>query len=542
MRILNTTIFLLIAHLLLGQSSPKSIEAELSRTQDGKKRMNLTYDLARAYMNSDAAKAGTYAQQCYQMAVEQGDRELIINASALGAQAAIKKGDYDLGVQRFQRAWRHARDFSNITSASQLYDLLRNLLDKRGRHRESAQLGKEMVELLKKSNGVSSPQTTISMVPESSIKGSGSDNADEYISEIAQLKSRIVDLNKELLRNRGQSQSVEKLQDDVENAEKFAQKSLSEKEQELEVMSKEKVKAEQLVAKRQKILEALKDESKLKEMLVEQQKNELAAAQLSLERSQNFRNLSFIGIGIALFLAFVFWLRFREKLKGQRVLETKNKTIEKEKERSEDLLLNILPAPIALELKENGKAIARKYENASVLFADFQNFTKIAENLSPEDLVKDLDYCFKGFDFIISQYGIEKIKTIGDAYMCASGLSDRISYPTQIIKAALEMQQFLEDVKADRIQKGLPFFEARIGINTGPVVAGVVGVKKFAYDIWGDTVNIASRIQTAGVPGRVNISESTYNQVKYDFNCFYRGKIAVKNKGEFDMYYVENLS
>ena len=148
--------------------------------------------------------------------------------------------------------------------------------------------------------------------------------------------------------------------------------------------------------------------------------------------------------------------------------------------------------------------------------------------------------CFKGFDFILSQYeDLEKIKTIGDAYMCASGLSERKGLPNNMIKEALEMQAFLEEQKQERIRLGKPFFEARIGIHTGPVVAGVVGVKKFAYDIWGDTVNTAARVEANCQPGKVNISETTYKLIKYAFECTHRGKVEAKNKGLLDMYYVE---
>jgi len=191
-------------------------------------------------------------------------------------------------------------------------------------------------------------------------------------------------------------------------------------------------------------------------------------------------------------------------------------------------------------LKTNGKAKARQYKEATVFFSDFINFTSIAEKLSPQELVQELDKCFKGFDFIISQYeDIEKIKTIGDAYMCASGLNERKSMPHSMVKAALEMQEFLEEQKQERIRMGKPYFEARIGIHTGPVVAGVVGVKKFAYDIWGDTVNTAARVEANSEAGKVNISETTYGLIKYDFECIHRGKVQAKNKGLLDMYYVQ---
>ena len=206
--------------------------------------------------------------------------------------------------------------------------------------------------------------------------------------------------------------------------------------------------------------------------------------------------------------------------------------------KSDNLLLNILPPAIAKELKTNNKVAARKYDQATVMFVDFTGFTHVAERLTPEALVEELDYCFSNFDRIISKYRIEKIKTVGDAYICASGLSDMNASPSDMVKAALEIQDFLLHLKAERQSQGLPYFEARCGIHTGPVVAGVVGSKKFAYDIWGDTVNTAARMEESSEAGRVNVSEFTYSLAKYEYEWQHRGQIAAKNKGSMDMYYV----
>ncbi|HNE30485.1 MAG TPA: adenylate/guanylate cyclase domain-containing protein, partial [Saprospiraceae bacterium] len=187
------------------------------------------------------------------------------------------------------------------------------------------------------------------------------------------------------------------------------------------------------------------------------------------------------------------------------------------------------------------KVAARQYDQATVMFIDFTGFTGVAERLAPENLVEELDYCFSNFDRIISQYRIEKIKTVGDAYICASGLSDMNASPSDMVKAALEIQDFLLHHKAERQSHGLPYFEARVGIHTGPVVAGVVGKKKFAYDIWGDTVNIAARMEESCDPGRVNVSEATFWPSKYEFEWLHRGKIAAKNKAAMDMYYVTGI-
>jgi adenylate cyclase len=233
------------------------------------------------------------------------------------------------------------------------------------------------------------------------------------------------------------------------------------------------------------------------------------------------------------------YLRYTGIRQHNAVLEGKNQLIQEEKKRSEDLLLNILPAAIADELKMSGAAIPRRYQTVSVLFADFKDFSKKIEDFSPDELIAELDFCFSAFDTIIEEYGLEKIKTIGDAYMCAGGLpTPDNQHPVRMIQAARDMQAFLEERKEERAAKEQPFFEARIGIHTGPIIAGVVGLKKFAYDIWGDTVNIASRLESNSEPGRINVSESTYQLVRNEFPCEYRGKIPTKNIGELDMYFV----
>jgi adenylate cyclase len=217
------------------------------------------------------------------------------------------------------------------------------------------------------------------------------------------------------------------------------------------------------------------------------------------------------------------------------------KIIEEEKNRSEKLLLNILPEETARELKEKGSATPKHYEVVSVLFTDFKGFTNIAEKLTPQQLIAELNYCFFEFDKIIDKHDLEKIKTIGDAYMCAGGIPvANTTNPVSIVKAGLEIKAFMEKLKTDREKQGKDYWELRIGVHTGPVVAGVVGKNKFAYDIWGDAVNTASRMESSGIPGQVNISGTTYEYIKGKFNCTHRGKVKAKNKGEIDMYIVEN--
>ncbi len=249
------------------------------------------------------------------------------------------------------------------------------------------------------------------------------------------------------------------------------------------------------------------------------------------------RTQQIISISIAVALFLIGLLAFGLYRRNNFIKRT-NTIIANERDRSDSLLLNILPEETALELKENGKVKAKKFDSVTVLFTDFKGFTTYAENLPPEELVESVDYYFSKFDEIIEKHGLEKIKTVGDAYMCAGGLP----FPTEdhalkMVHAAFEIAEFVAVTKEREGENDINF-DVRIGINTGPVVAGVVGTKKFAYDIWGDTVNVASRMETMSEVGRINISENTYELVQNHFNCEHRGEIYVKNRGMMPMYFV----
>lgn len=273
------------------------------------------------------------------------------------------------------------------------------------------------------------------------------------------------------------------------------------------------------------------------DLLTQQRANQQIQVHLLNEQNKNRQNLA-----IASFIAFFLIVLIALGLFRRNKYIAKTKLIiEEEKNRSDHLLLNILPEETAQELKQNGKVEAKRFDSVTVLFTDFKDFTVYSEKLPPEKLVKSVDYYFSKFDTIIEKYKLEKIKTAGDAYICAGGLPfPSKDHAIKMTLAAFEIVQFIEDTKILNDPE-IAHFEIRIGINTGPVVAGVVGTKKFAYDIWGDTVNVASRMETTSLTGKINIAENTYMLIKDNFECEFRGEIDVKNKGMLKMYFANSI-
>ena len=265
-------------------------------------------------------------------------------------------------------------------------------------------------------------------------------------------------------------------------------------------------------------------------ILLIQQESIIERQRATVRQDRLQRNFLLALAGGFLVLLGSLFLRFQSNKKYQSKLEEQNQIIIEERQRSEELLLNILPVTVADELKTKGRAVARSYESVSVLFADFKGFSTLTATLDPETLVGLLDEAFRAFDEIMRKHRVEKIKTIGDCYMCAGGLPEPdTDHAERMVLAALDIQAYLETND---------YFKARIGIHSGPVVAGVVGKDKFVYDIWGDTVNQAARLETAGAVGRVAISQQTKELLPAAFIAEAAGTFEAKNIGLMARYYV----
>lgn len=521
----------------------EEIRQALGEAENAHERMVLRYELAEALLRVDAEEAEDVAKQAYNSANDQNNNSMAARAAFLVAKAFERQRD-----DRNTEVW--LRTTLNHAKRAGDSDLIMSSVEKRSslavkdrNYRRAYEINQEAFTYFSQ-NGTSisdleAKYETLRRQIEREKKG--------LSQEKDQLEFQVRNLRLETDQLSTDKSVLERRTTQLSEANKAKTEEILSKEEQLVSVSEQKEKAEREAKQRTQEVNALSEEVAKEQLIAEKAENEKITAELKAKdaevRAKNQEIYLFAAAGIAgimLLLALLLYSRFVAKRRTAKSLEEKNLQIEEERQRSDELLLNILPASIAEELKTNGKAQARQYKEATVFFSDFINFTSIAEKLSPQELVQELDKCFKGFDFIISQYDdIEKIKTIGDAYMCASGLNERKSMPNSMVKAALEMQEFLEEQKQERIRMGKPYFEARIGIHTGPVVAGVVGVKKFAYDIWGDTVNTAARVEANSEAGKVNISETTYGLIKYDFDCIHRGKVQAKNKGLLDMYYVQ---
>jgi class 3 adenylate cyclase len=533
--ILFLYLFFFIAYSAIGQTIPE-LEKQLQEATSFDAKVSANLDLSVATLATDPKKALEYAKAANRLSIDNGNK-------ALAAQSAIQVATvYEkLKDERNQEVWlkttsTYAKEAGDLQLLVASIERRSRLATRDQNYRRAYEINQEAFQFFsQKGNSIG-------------------DLENRYVTQRASLEREKRALQKErdllqadidvLLSSRNQTVEDNSLlttrQKELETQKKEVEQQVTRKDEDIATISEEKKQAEELAKVKEGEVKELSRDTLEKRYMLGLAQEKLMKEQLKVEEQNNLVRLAGIASGFFLLLTVLLYGRFRAKRRTARSLEEKNGIIEVERQRSDELLLNILPKSIAEELKKEGKARARRFEQVSVLFSDFVNFTRISEQLDPEELVEELDKCFKAFDYIIGQYpDLEKIKTIGDAYMCASGLSDRKTMPYSIVQAALDIQNYLNEYKELRIRQGKPYFEARIGIHTGHVVAGVVGSKKFVYDIWGDTVNIAARIESNSEPGQINISEETYKLVRYRFECQSRGKMPAKNKGEIDMYFVK---
>ncbi len=512
--------------------SVAELKNNLRRAQTKNERMQISYDLAQALMNGrNFGEAADMAYQAYELAIQLGEKRMASDAILLSGDAQYRRKKYPEASARLLDAWNTARNYGHRDVAIAAAERLMNINKEQKNLTEALKWSQEMIQYLRENTGRGT---------------TGGDALRRLESQIAALEAENRSLKEQIAQLSSKTQEIESAyKQQIQQVQAISQQELGKREAEITLTRRQ---ADSLEDVKNRLLKTMTESQMIDSMIKAQQEREIQrqkaiAAQLEVERqkSEAARNLLLVVSAVILIIAALLFLLYQGKQRTARALAAKNRIIEEERKRSDELLLNILPPAVAQELKTKNKVAARKYEEATVMFIDFVGFTHTAEKLTPEQLVSELDYCFTSFDRIIGQYRIEKIKTVGDAYICASGLSDKNASPSDMVKAALQIQDFLLHLKAERMSQGLPYFEARVGIHTGPVVAGVVGEKKFAYDIWGDTVNTAARVEQACDPGRVNVSESTYWKAKYEFEWLPRGVISTKNKAPMEMYYVTGV-
>ncbi|MFT4665086.1 MAG: adenylate cyclase [Polaribacter sp.] len=530
MRLLFLSFLFLFPFLLSAQKSNSDLEAALKSEKSTRGKMTLEVELSKRYVSPNPKRAIELGKKGYQTAVKIKNHNVAAQAAYLIALAYENKRDkrnVDIWLRNCFKSSMRAHDSDLIIKSA----VKRSQVAKRkGNFRKAYEVMEEAFDYFsKKGSSISDLEQAFEMQRMQINK-----EKKTLETEKKKLKKDIKILSSERDQLSDEKVELTEKQEELLEANEKAVEEINVKSEELATVAEQKTKAEKRAYKNKKKAEELTGKNKeiTEQLEIEQVQREMA--EIKASRSNLLLLLAGVLSLFFILLAISLYGRFRAKKKA-------NKALEEEQRRSDELLLNILPANIAEELKNTGTASAKKYNHVTVLLADFKDFTKISKKLTPEQLVKELDHCFKGFDHIISHYKIEKIKTIGDAYLCASGLTDGKTNPKDMLKAALEMQQFLKEYKEERNRKGLTSFEARIGVHTGPVVAGVVGTKKFAYDIWGETVNIASRLEHNCEVGKVNISKETFEEIRYLFDIESRGKIDAKNLGYIDMYHVNKL-
>ena len=538
MRIYITLILFLVGQIIFAQSAIIKQENKVSKAK-GIEKMYALIDLSKMYYDAKSyKKAITPAKEAKILAKKA--RRSGIQALAMNREAVAAYEGGSLGRKRANKLLRESLEVlpkaANRSLRIENLTLLEKYATIRGDEKDAYEYAVQVAKLTGKA---------IPTAPTNNSNGGS-------IFGKRKRKLKAIEERQELLSDSLQTLAAESDQLQTQSR-RWRSKStvlnraLASERERVQEMTEEQMIQELEMAKQRQMLDSLDFALALDSFHLAQQKSLLKQKEIEIRETKMKEELlqsrlNFWGaVGVlGLFLAFGLWSRYTNIKKYSTELEEKNTVIELEKERSNALLLNILPASVAEELKISGVAKARNFPSVTVMFTDFKDFSKKASTMTPEILVSELDFYFRKFDEIITTHNLEKIKTIGDAYMCAGGLpTPNKSHAKNVVSAAGEIQEFVRIRNTKCAAAGMPFFDVRIGIHTGPVVAGVVGEKKYAYDIWGDTVNIAARLESKCEPGSVNISKSTFDHIKTDFQFESRGKIAAKNIREIEMFYVK---
>ncbi len=537
-------LFIAFSIFSFGQSTKIETQEKIVERSNGSEKIYALIRLSEYLMREGAhKKAIKPAKEAKKLAISSNRKELA--AIALNREG---KASYSSGIFRGRKKGENLlkESLSMLPKGKNRNLKIENLelLEKYARLRGNAMDAYEYEKELAILKGLSMPK-----IPENT--GGRFNKKRKMIEEISEEKEELTEEKEELKEEKEElAESLKTIKEETKllrTQRKRLDQAINKQRERISTLSKYQLEQEVELMEKARLLDSLEfvrvlDSFKLKQQMVvlKEQNMELREQSMKIDLQKSQRNFWGVLSALGLLIGISLWARNRSIKKHSEQLEEKNEIIAKEQERSEELLLNILPQKVAEELKENGIAKARKYDLATVLFTDFVGFSKSASEMAPEVLVYELDFYFKKFDEIITKYGLEKIKTIGDSYMCAGGLPNRSStHPFKVMSAAIEIQKFINQMKDHKKAKGKVFFEARIGIHSGPIVAGVVGKKKYAYDIWGNTVNIASRLENACEPGQINISKKTYDLVKSKFRAESRGKINAKNIGEIEMFYLK---
>lgn len=507
------------------------------RTNKLQERIYLNNLIATAYYsNGDLYNATQYNEIAINLA--KSNRKVVLLSDAYRTGAAIHEGlyDFELALNYYSRHLE-LRDSINFEERLRQQSLLQQqfVLERSEKEIQLLLVNQEISEL------------TINQLELEKEKLRLESDKFKLETDNLKLESKRKEDELALLRNNQEIEKTKLINKELENQKVQQELAISQQrllairqQNELQDLQ-QKEEMQRLELDKQEMLQKEKEQEI--QMLTSQQKID----RLELERQAQFRQFVYglgilTGLIILMILSGLIYFRKanRRLAKQKEEIEIQKLEIEQERNKSERLLLNILPAETANELKNKGSATPRQHPLVSVLFTDFSRFTQLSQTLSPEELIKELSICFGTFDEIIERHGLEKIKTIGDSYMCAGGIpTDNETNPSDAVAAAIEMQDFMNRRFEEKAKSGIPYWKMRVGIHTGKVIAGVVGSKKFAYDIWGDTVNTASRLESSGVEGKVNISEDTYRYIEPYFDCHFRGEIVAKHKGKLGMYFVE---